>query len=66
MVQTTSFSIANYCVPCGCLCRHCLLDSRHAATGVEYERAERLSARLIDRLFFENAYRFIFENLPSK
>ena len=47
MVRTTSFAIANYCVPCRCHCRHCLLDSRHAATGVEYERAERLAARLM-------------------
>jgi len=45
-VPTTSFSIANYCEICRCLCRHCLLDSRYCATGVEYERGEALAARV--------------------
>lgn len=45
-VPTTSFSIANYCEICRCLCRHCLLDSRYRATGVEYERGEALAARV--------------------
>lgn len=49
-VPTTSFSIANYCEICRCLCRHCLLDSRYRATGVEYERGEALAARVFTEI----------------
>jgi len=49
-LKTTSFSIANYCAPCRCLCRHCLLDSKYRATGVEYARAESLAQRVFSQL----------------
>lgn len=47
-MKTVSVSIENLCVPCHCGCRHCLLDSRHRATGVEYERGKAFAARFYD------------------
>lgn len=44
-MKTVSVSIENLCVPCHCGCRHCLLDSRHRATGVDYERGKAFAAR---------------------
>jgi hypothetical protein len=34
-MKTTSFAIANYCVPCNAHCRHCLLSSCGKATGID-------------------------------
>ena len=47
-MQTTSLGIANYCVPCRCDCRYCLLDSCRKATGVDYRRGAQFAER-IDR-----------------
>lgn len=47
-MKTVSVSIENLCVPCHCGCRHCLLDSRHCATGVDYERGKAFAARFYD------------------
>lgn len=47
-METVSVSIENLCVPCHCGCRHCLLDSRHCATGVEYARGRAFAKRFYD------------------
>lgn len=39
-MKTLSFSIENLCVPCGCVCRHCLLSAGGKGSGVTYERGE--------------------------
>lgn len=47
-MKTVSVSIENLCVPCRCGCRHCLLDSRHCATGVDYDRGQAFARRFYD------------------
>lgn len=47
-MKTVSVSIENLCVPCHCGCKHCLLDSRHCATGVAYERGKAFAARFYE------------------
>lgn len=44
-MRTESLSIANYCAPCRCRCRHCLLAAGPHAAGVDYARGERLAER---------------------
>ena len=39
-MKTVSVNIQNLCAPCHCACRHCLLDSRHKASGIDYRRGE--------------------------
>ena len=46
-MKTTSFSIANYCVPCHAHCRYCLLASCGKATGVDYKAGETFAAGVI-------------------
>ena len=47
-MQTTSITIQNLCVPCGCVCRYCLLRSCGQAEGVAYERGKRIAQRFAD------------------
>lgn len=46
-METTTFWIANYCVPCHSFCRYCLLASCGKATGVDYKAGETLAGRII-------------------
>ena len=48
-MQTISVSIANYCVPCECRCRYCLLASCGKTTGVDQQEAMEFA----DRVFGE-------------
>lgn len=55
-MKTISISIENLCVPCHCGCRHCLLDSCHKATGVDYARGQAFARRF---------YSWMRENRPD-
>lgn len=55
-MKTVSVSIENLCVPCHCGCRHCLLESCHKATGVEYARGQAFARRF---------YEWMKENRPD-
>ena len=46
-MKTIKLGVANYCVPCHAHCRYCLLSSCGKATGVPFERGQRLAERLI-------------------
>ena len=46
-MKTTSFWIANYCVPCHAFCRYCLLASCGKATSVDYKAGEALAGRIM-------------------
>lgn len=48
-MKTTSITIQNLCVPCGCACRYCLLRSCKQAEGVDYERGLRIARRFAER-----------------
>lgn len=49
-METVTVNIENLCVPCYCACRHCLLSSKHYATGIDYSRGEKLAKRFYDWL----------------
>ena len=46
-MRTSSFWIANYCVPCHAFCRYCLLSSCGKATGVDYKAGKEFARRVI-------------------
>lgn len=56
-MKTVSVNIENLCAACHCSCRHCLLNSRHKATGVEYARGE---------AFARSFYAWMKEHCPEK
>ena len=56
LMKTVSVNIQNLCAPCHAACRHCLLDSRHKATGVDYSRGE---------AFARKFYNWLNENRPE-
>lgn len=39
-MKTESINISNLCVPCHCVCKHCLLSAKGQVSGVPYERGE--------------------------
>ncbi|MBQ6173099.1 MAG: hypothetical protein IJK28_00580 [Clostridia bacterium] len=49
-METTSFAIASYCVPCRAHCRYCLLASPGQTCGVDYARSERFARRVLEEL----------------
>ena len=49
-MQTVSFSIANYCVPCHAHCRYCLLSSCGKATGTEQKTGMAFAERIMHEL----------------
>lgn len=55
-MKTVSVSIENLCAPCHCGCRHCLLDSCHRSTGVDYARG---------KAFAQRFYNWMQENRPD-
>ncbi len=49
-MQTVSFSIANYCVPCHAHCRYCLLSSCGKATGAAQKSGMAFTERIMGEL----------------
>ena len=49
-MKTTSFGIANYCVPCHAHCRYCLLDACGQKTGVGFHRGAEFARRVLREL----------------
>lgn len=47
-MQTVSISLQNLCAPCGCACRHCLLQSCKKAEGVDYFRGKKMAERFVE------------------
>lgn len=46
-MKTVTLGVANYCVPCAAHCKYCLLSSCEKASGVAFDRGQRLAERLI-------------------
>ena len=49
-MKTTSFGIANYCIPCHAHCRYCLLDACGQKTGVGFHRGTEFARRVLREL----------------
>ena len=49
-MKTVSVSIANYCVPCECRCRYCLLASCGKTTGVDRKEAMDFADRVLGEI----------------
>ena len=61
-MKTVSVSIANYCVPCECRCRYCLLASCGKTNGVDRKEAMDFADRALRVL--SAAYR-VWDALPE-
>ena len=46
-MKTVSVSVANYCVPCRCRCRYCLLASCGKNTGVDQQEGMDFADRVL-------------------
>lgn len=49
-METVSFSIANYGVPCNNNCRYCLLSYSGKIQGVSFEEGKALAGRILDEI----------------
>ena len=49
-METVSFSIANYCVPCQAHCSYCLLSSCGQTSGVNYRQSTQFAHRVLAEL----------------
>ena len=49
-METVSFSIANYCVPCQAHCSYCLLSSYGQTSGVNYRQSTQFAHRVLAEL----------------
>ena len=55
-MKTVAVNIENLCAKCHSACRHCLLNSQHKITGVDYHRGE---------AFAKKFYSWLKENKPD-
>lgn len=47
-MDTVAIGIQNLCVPCGCACKYCLLQSCKKSSGVDYYRGKKLAERFAE------------------
>jgi hypothetical protein len=62
-VDTISIGIQNLCIPCGCACKYCLLQSCKQGNGVDYFRGKKLAERFAEWGRVNNASDLPFYNI---